>query len=322
MTRRSLARWLALAALVLFATGRGVALGQAPAASAPSASPPADDAQALAGPKVGTPAPSPVEIAASRTLVRREFDGRLIRLDVRPEQAALDLLDLTPAQREATGKILAERFAACTRMATDNYELFLALQAARQGGAGGPPGPSQAGATGAGQSGERAQLMSLVRRFREAGQHLLTPSLADTLSAALDAERARGLHQLCDEYIRALADEDTATRSPDAQGAPGGQPRQGPLAARVRVETNLLIREVARSFGSLVASRRDRTEELLKAIEPESPEQEAKIRATIRTMGEKGGLTPTNEQRGELIRAVMAELSPEQRRRLLAHLRG
>jgi hypothetical protein len=271
---------------------------------------------------VGTPAPSPVEIAASRTLVRREFDGRLIRLDVRPEQAALDLLDLTPAQREATGKILAERFAACTRMATDNYELFLALQAARQGGAGGPPGPSQAGATGAGQSGERAQLMSLVRRFREAGQHLLTPSLADTLSAALDAERARGLHQLCDEYIRALADEDTATRSPDAQGAPGGQPRQGPLAARVRVETNLLIREVARSFGSLVASRRDRTEELLKAIEPESPEQEAKIRATIRTMGEKGGLTPTNEQRGELIRAVMAELSPEQRRRLLAHLRG
>ena len=67
--------------------------------------PPASDATALQGPKV---APE----KAPESLVQRDVAGKLVRLEERPEQAALKLLDLSPMEREGADAVLKAHAAA------------------------------------------------------------------------------------------------------------------------------------------------------------------------------------------------------------------
>ena len=84
----------------------------------------------------------------------------------------------------------------------------------------------------------------------------------------------------------------------------------GPIPPRM--EMNLLLREMGRSLQSLVQERKAKTEEIIKALDP-TPDQEAKIRTIIRQVGEKSGLSPKVEARGELMRQILQVLTPEQR---------
>ena len=99
-----------------------------PAATKRLTANPNDDSQALAGPRVG---PKPGE----KTIVERAFDGSLTRLDIRPEQAAVDLLTLTPEQKQTVTKLFDERGKAISGILYEHLDAFLAVQAARQGGA-------------------------------------------------------------------------------------------------------------------------------------------------------------------------------------------
>ncbi|MFN7315176.1 MAG: hypothetical protein ACK5VN_05840, partial [Phycisphaerae bacterium] len=59
-----------------------------------------DDADSLAGPKIAA------KDAEKRTIVRRDFQGKLERLDERPEIAAVRMLPLDEATRAAVDTII------------------------------------------------------------------------------------------------------------------------------------------------------------------------------------------------------------------------
>lgn len=244
----------------------------------------------LAGPRV--------EGEAAASLVVRDFNGALVALEVRPEVAAIDLLDLDEASRAAVEKVLTERGALVRSVTLEHYDLFLRAQAALQARA-------------------RDEMRALAADLRTALAPLIAPTLASRVSEALP-KAVRGRYMdLVREYAAALA--------ADAAAGVGGRDdarragRWAERAAASRVEMRLTLSEMARSFAAFVEERRARVDEIITLIEA-TPEQEARLREVIRREGEKAGPDPSPAQRGAILRAVLAEMTPEQRRKVLGAL--
>jgi len=276
---------------------------------AEKAAPPSDDP--LAGPRVDK-APD------GKTLVERNFDGSLVRLDERPERAALDLLALSPEQKQPIAKLFEERSAAVTKLLYDHFDTFLAVQAARQGGAFRPGGDSK----------EREQLASKMRELHDAAAEagLVRPALVEQVAKLLPEDQAPEYRRMVSEYKDAL--EAQAQREMGGtQGAfsrPGSPTPDGPRRGynAERTETNLLLREVARTLGTLVQERKERSEALFKAVDA-TPEQRTAIEKMLRESAEKNRGRPfTTEQRAENFRKIMEQLTPEQREKAREQLRG
>ncbi len=244
---------------------------------------------ALQGPRV-------VEHARPASLVQREMGGALVRLEVRPEEAALELLDLTKEQKEAAAKAVQERFVQVSKALSEDYDLFLKIQAARQGGA------------------EREELVPLVREFAEAARPLLDPPLVERIGAVVPEERRARYRELVDEYKKAVIQDEAAKRE--------SKEVVSERRAAMRAEINLTLREMGRALRATVTDRRERTDELIKKLDV-TPDQEAKIRAIIReTAGKEGVVGELNEERRrEMMQKVLAELTPEQRRAAIERLR-
>ena len=300
MNRRigTVLRHLAPAAIVMGGAWAAIAhAGQPPSPAGPSEAP-------LAGPRVA-------QKAAKHSLVERDMGGKLVRLERRPEIAAVALVGLSGAAREPVDRVVAERAKAVSRALWANFDDFLAVQ-------------------GALQAGDRAGAGPLIVKLRPALADLLEPPLAERVAAALPEARRAEYRRLVAEYADAVAHEDPpGGAAPGASGAavpdkrrPGGP--GAPTPAR-RMEMNLTLRELAQSLGATVNERKERTDEIVRLAEA-TPEQEERIRALARAAGEKaaaGGQRgyPTAEARAELMRQIMAMLSPEQRRRLAEGLR-
>lgn len=267
---------------------------------------PAAKPDPMSGPKVE---PGGGEAAkAPASLVKRDFDGKLERLDRRPEAAALDLLGLTAEERAGADKLLAARAGKVSELLTEHYALFLSLQGARQGGA------------------AAEELRPKMREFREAAGGLVDPPLAQQVAATLPEAKRAEFSRLVGEYIRAMSEEDAATRRGGEPAMEGDRPaarrpeRAG--AAPMRMELNLLLREVGRTLSAMVTERRERMDELLKAVGA-SDEQGEKIRRLAReAAAEGGGMNQTEAQRAELARKILDVLTPEQRRKWVEATRG
>jgi hypothetical protein len=251
--------------------------------------PPAD---ALRGPTVK-------EATRPATLVHREMGGALVRLETRPEEAALGLLDLTKDQRAAADKVLAERYAAVSKQLSEHYDLFLKIVAARQGGA------------------QREELAPMLREFRAAAAPLFEKPLEASIAAALPEDKATVFRSLVDEYEKALAAEDESRRP---QGGAGAAPNE--RMTRARQEISLTLREMGRVLRSIVQERRERADELIQKLGA-TPEQEEKIRSIIRETAGKNGVVKElkEDQRRELMQKILAELTPEQRKAAIEKLR-
>ncbi len=241
--------------------------------------------------------PAVKERQAPATLVQREMSGAMVRLETRPEQAALDLLGLSKEERAAADKVIAERAALVNKLLAEHYDLFQKIVTARQGGA------------------PREELAPLVREFRKEAAPLFEGEpFADRVGAALPKEKAERFAALVEEYKRAEA----------AEGEKQGEaPPPWGRGAAARVETNLALREMGRALRAIVQDRRERTEELIKKLDA-TPEQEEKIRSIIRETGSKNGfVTELNEdRRRELMDKVLAVLTPEQRKAAVEKLRA
>jgi hypothetical protein len=121
------------------------------------------------------------------------------------------------------------------------------------------------------------------------------------------------------EYARALQEEAGEPGGPGRGGAGAGG--RGAEVRERRMEAQWTQREMARAFRLFVEERRARTDELIKAAGCEG-EQEERIRAIIRQEGERAGPNATAADRGRMMQRVLAELTPEQRRKWLAAQRG
>lgn len=272
----------------------------------------AADAALMEGPKVDAR-------NAPKTLVARSFDGKLTVIEDRPEFAAVALLEIDESLLAAYTTLREDRAIAVNSLLRDEYELFLNLQGLRQ------------------SSADPAKMRPLMFQFREAAGGLVDPPLKEQVAAVLPEEQRAEYLAIVQEYLEALrtdypagrearADKDvTPAESAEMNAAADGEKRKNrrevPAAFREqRAEVVLLLREVAQSLGALVQASRERGDELMKAIEA-TPEQDAAIRVILQ---EKAGLgqKPTKANRAELFQAIAAELTTEQRRKLVQYLRN
>jgi hypothetical protein len=284
------------------------ALGQdapAPTPPAPPSAPaapasPRDGGSLLGGPKV-TQAPAAI------TLVERDAAGRLVRLTERPEAAAVRKLKLDESTKASVDHALVTRAARLSEVLTQNYALFLEIQGARQAGLGRQ-----------GEAGRKT--MENIRALREAAPDLFDPPLRQTLGTLLPADQRTTFEKLVDEYHAAAQAEPPEAGRP-ARPAGAGGAMAGRMAER-RAETEMVLREIARTLSTEVEMRREQTDALVAAIGAD-PEQEAEIRRIIRTNneGSLGDPEKARANRGKAMSEVFAVLRPEQREALQKYLR-
>lgn len=281
--------------------------------SRPASEPPVPSEKPAQAPQPATPDPAPdllrgptvEEGDSSSTLVKKDFAGKLERLDVRPEVAAIDVLGLSKEERAAADKVVTDRGSRISQFTLDHYDLFEKIRAARQGG------------------GSRDELMPLLREARDAASEFFDPPFVDQVAAALP-EAARDKYKATvADYRKALAAEpppmDRAA-APASDDRPARRAARGAAFADRRVEMELFLREMGESFRAFVTDRREHADALLKAADA-TPEQENRIRGMLREFGAEKGFKPTPEQRGELMRKILAELTPDQRAKALKALR-
>jgi DNA-directed RNA polymerase subunit F len=276
------------------------------------AGPKGADDDALAGPRVDKP-------SAAKTIVERNFDGALVRLDQRPEEAAAALLTLSPEEKKAVSDLFGQRSKKVSQLLYDHYDTFLQLQAARQSGVmrQGKVDPK-----------EREELAEKMREIGRAAAQagLIRPPLVEQVAAVLPDDQAGELRRMVSEYMVALDQQNRREMGIDMQGAfsrpgaptPDQAERRG---ADQRMELNLLLREVARTFGAEVQERKERLDALVKAVDA-TPEQEAKITKILRETGEKNrGKKLSPEDRADVFRQILDVLTPEQRQLARERLR-
>lgn len=287
------------------------------------------DGDAMRGPKVG-------ERQAAPTLVRRDASGKLERLELRPEQGAVDLLKLTPEERKPVDEVLTARLLEINKALQEHYDLFIKLQTARQGGA------------------KPEEVRPLMREFRSAVTALLEPALVERMAAMIPEGKRAEYRGYVDEYKRAFVASEPMNERGGGAGAgtgggggrgrgvegrekvekDGGEMRPADGATNTdripaRVEVNLLLREMARSLKGIVDERKEHMDHFLKSIDATS-EQEARIRAITRDAAEankksggNGGIgEATQDEKIATFRKILDVLTPEQRKKAIAAHRG
>jgi hypothetical protein len=228
------------------------------------------------------------------------------------------LLALSADQRAKVDELVASRAADVSAALHDNMDLFLEIQAARQGN-------------------DFAGARPLMRQLRQKVTSLIDPPLSEQVAEQLPQASREEFTRLVSEYTQALAAEESAGRNPAASGPDSDRTQRRQTATRpgstigaaagARYELNQLVREMARTLSSIVSERRERTEALITAVEA-TPEQQARIEAILRQMAEQnrtagntGASTPAAERRAESISQIMTLLAPEQQKKFREFLR-
>ncbi len=245
----------------------------------PSAKPaPAETAEsdALAGPAV--------KDAASRSLVERDFDGKLRRLEIPAEEAALGMLDLTESERAAADGVLADRAAALDKVIAGNLELLLRQKTAREAG------------NAEGMQASVRELLGKLGPLRAKGR------LVDQLAAVLSAEHGAEMKRLTREYWGALIDAEVEKAGPGAE--------RGKIGAKEMLVAVGL--ELKRAYEARISGQQQELDDLIAKLGL-TDEREADVRRIALDFAQKSLGKPTAEQRRELFCELNKVLTAEQR---------
>lgn len=261
-------------------------------ASNPPAPPAAAEPAVLAGPKVKTG-------EGRKSLVEREFGGKLKRLDVDPAQAALGLLELSDEEKAATDRVLVERAAIMDKLVTDHLREVAEMANAFQ----------------AGHTIEGLRLLKEL--FDKADAWRARGRLEDELAAKLGDPNATELRRLTGEYADAALAESAA--EPGLSGKPRGR-----IGALMHERLTTLGHEIRRSYERTIGAGAKDLDALLKRLAV-TPEQESVIRAAIQEAYVTTYGKPTRAQQTAAFLRIYGVLDAEQReelRKYMAEQRG
>ncbi|MBL8764647.1 MAG: hypothetical protein JNM07_10305 [Phycisphaerae bacterium] len=286
-------RIVSVAAAVIVGSGIGRAQPsptpptESSAPAQPQVAPPAE-APVLSGPKVATK-------TRPASLVERDAAGKIVRLDVPPPVAALDLLDLTKEQRAAADEVVSRRAAILDTVVRNNLETLVKLN------------------SGARAANPEERLALLEKLGAEAEPLKRRGGLQDELMTAIGPEHGVAFRALIQEYGRAVFQESVAE-----QRAAGGKADGKKILAK-EVE-RAIGQEVRRSYDRVFGAAARDFDALLKELAV-TPEQEGKIRKVVGDEFTRsyGKLTPA--QRTETFWKVFRELDETQRRTLIQRVR-
>lgn len=265
-----------ISASVLAAGGGGVVQAQ----EREGATPPA-----LSGPKVQRGAPN----AEVRTLVHKEFDGRLKRLEVEPVGAAIAIMELNPEERAAAEKVLIERKTSFDALLRDNIPLVLKLDGAFKGHDNG--------------EGQKA----LQQLFEKAKPVLAKGPLLDQVAAVLPPDKAKELRRLHAEYMNAAVQDRMDTGPADKKNDRFG--------ARVAEGFANFQREIENSAKRVFEGGDKDFKELVRKLDL-TPEQESKVQGMFLDMYANSNGKPTKGEQAKVLLKSLALLTEEQKVKL------
>lgn len=245
------------------------------------ADPPSPATDPLAGPRV----PDPDADRKAPTLIERDAEGKVKRLEITPEEVALDKLRLTAMERRRANEIVDRRRLGLDRVVIANVPLIIRLHNAAE-------------------AGDRPELKSAFQEFirlfeAEVGQEKAKDQIAQVLSP----EHATQFLALIDSYWKAIAEEALADAKEN-----GSKPTEA-IGAEI---AKAIGKEIKRSYERQVQYRAEDLDHFLDVVDA-TPEQENTIRAQALEFTQKTLLRPTIAQREAFIKKVFAELTPPQR---------
>lgn len=257
-----------------------------------------DDPPLLSGPTVSSPDQKP-------SLVQRDFAGALTRLERHPAEAALDHVfgpfSIDQSTQDAIEAILSERRKALDELVIDRLDLLVKLS----------------------NGGNEADRAESVRALRQAlGPITRKGKLGDRIRALLPEDAAREHERLENEYVQATIEDRIQLLS--AEQMSGSQRGLRMRAQAIEMLVGLGA-EVRSAYERTLVQRGEELDELIASLKL-SPEQDGRVRAIIREYTEKALLDKGSREdaraRTDVFLKVAAELTPQQRRRLLEHVRG
>jgi hypothetical protein len=300
--KRRVAIVLALAVLGI-ALGRSARADDPPASTPPAHAPPASeqpatptekrttdaDADALRGPAVVKHEERP-----ERSIVERDFQGRVKKLEENPALVALTKLTLTSDEKEKVDKVLGDRAAALDTIVRDNLKLIIELGMAKQGG------DAQEG------NKLQAQVLEKAMPFLRRGP------LINEIRPALPQEKFAELKRMVDEYNRVAAE--------DRMGDPmSGPKKDNKFGAMLAQGFEGFAAEAKASYQRVVEAGGKDFENLIKMLQLTAA-QESKVRQIAMDMFLKTYGKPTKMQQLRVFLDIYSELDKEQRHRLAEYI--
>jgi hypothetical protein len=262
--------------------------------------------QPLAGPKLASDQIRP------QSLIDRDFDGKIKRLEISPEEAAIALLDLTPSERASADEAIAARAADMDALVTAHL-----LDIVRLGGAFQSPRP-----------GERAA--AIREAYQLSGPILAKGRLIDRISLALPESQRTRYIALVDEYKKSLGDELIQQarhgKGDDVEFAAevAKEPKNiisHRMRARIKLELESFSKEIQRSAERIIAEKQDQGNDFLSKLQL-TMEQQSKIQGIYADLAGKYGLKdPPKSVQVVLFARVLQVLTPEQRKQALVLIR-
>ncbi len=267
--------------LALLTLAGAPALAQvAPEPVSPSPSPSPSPAGALGGPTIEAGS-KPV-----RTLIERDFDGKLRRLEISAEEAALEKLTLTEDEKSLTAAIFRERSALLDGVVGKNTDLLIRLQGLRESRT--PDGVAAL-----------RQMAAKLEPLRKRGR------LRDEIASVLEVENQKLFVAMVDEYHAAVVADTLAELRKDKPGTTAAE-------ATGREMLLGLGQEIRRSYERTLAEKTGKLEEMITLLKLDEA-QEAKVRSIALEFGQQSMGRPTPAQTRRLLADISRELTPEQR---------
>lgn len=250
---------------------------------------PAGDADALRGPTLDKHPDRP-----QRSIVERDFNGRLKKHEDHPVLVALSRLELTADEKAAADKVLGERAAAIDTIVRDNLKELVQLDGAKKSG--------DAAATNKLQ----ADLLAKAKPFFQRGTMLAE------LMPVLPESKFVELRKMVEEYTR-IATQDRAAdpmSGKDKPNAVGNLLTQGfeNFGAEAKASFKRVVEAGGKDFDKLI--------QMLQL----TPEQESKVRQLAGDLYQKTYGKPTKRQQFKLFLSIYAELDTQQRHRLAEYI--
>lgn len=261
------------------------------AAAGASIAQPAGDSAPLAGPKVETR-----DAERSPTLVERDFDGKIKRVDD-PVVAALELLDLSDADRAAAQDVLDARAAAMDALVRDHLKEIAELASARQ-------------------SGDQAAARRLLADLLQKAKPITSKgTVLEQVQAVLSNKDGAELERLVKEYTAATIADRTENSMGEA-GARKPRTRAGQrMQAQVTERLTGLGAEIKRSYERVFASRAGELQQAIATLGL-SPEQESKVQQIFTDLFQKTYGKPMRAQSTKAFLEAYALMNDEQKARL------
>ena len=256
--------------LATLALTLALALPQPEATPSPT---PAPETDALAGPTVAPDAPA--------SLVVRDFDGKLRRLEIPAEEAALELLKLSPEEQAKADVVITARRAQFDGIVGQNLELLLKFKTAKEAGSA--------------QEVQQylRQMLAKLGPVRDKGR------LVDQLGAVLSPEKATELRRLSAEYWKAVIDDET-----------GDSGERAKVTGRVMLGAIGL--EIKRAYETRIGGQLAEVDDLIVRLGL-TAEQESRVRAVVLEYGQQTLGKPTEAQKAKLFTDLNTILTKEQR---------